>query len=166
MKKLVILFLLLASAACRPSVEAEGTAPPAGAPSAATGLAPVYVPAMCMLMGRGARTEVPAGRPVILMWGWTAATEGQIRDYLRAAVVTVTFDGREIQGRQQGDIPYDEAAKVYRAVWISDVGIPTAGLHTVTYRLTFREVIFDGSAYYGPGTKNEKQEDHCEIEVK
>jgi hypothetical protein len=159
MKKPVFIFLLLA-AACGPAAEAAVTPPPAAASAA-----PVYVPAMCTLMGRSPRTKVSAGHPVILMWGWSAATEDQMQDYLRAAVATVTLDGTEIQGRRQGEMPYDEAAGVFRAIWTSEVGILKIGLHTVIYRLTFREVIFDGFAYYGPGTKNETQEDRCEIEV-
>jgi hypothetical protein len=153
-KSCACLILLIAAAACQP---AGGTPEPP---------APVFVPAMCTLMGNPPRSEVPAGSPVILMWGWSALTQDQMEDYLRAGIVRVALDGNEVQGRQQGGISFDKAAGIYRAVWTSNVGIPTPGLHAVTYSLTFREKIFDGFAYYGPGTKNETQEDRCEIEVK
>jgi hypothetical protein len=159
----ILCLLLLASTACQTSVPAEPSVVP---PTAAGEGAPVFVPALCTLMGQASRSQVPAGHPVILMWGWSASTEQQIRDYLAAADVTVTFDGIERVGNQQGGIPYDESAKVYRAVWTAEVGIPAPGGHTITYSLTFNARIFDGSAYYGPGTKNEKQEDKCEVVVK
>jgi hypothetical protein len=126
----------------------------------------VYVSALCTLMGMEARSAVPARRPVIVMWGWSAATQEQIQDYLQAGVVVVTFDEATLKGEQQGGIPYDDTSKVYRAVWTADAGIPAPGIHVITYSLTFRRKIFDGTDYYGPGTKNEKQEDRCEIEVK
>jgi hypothetical protein len=117
-------------------------------------------------MGMDARSEVPAGRPVIVMWGWSAATLAQVQDYIQFGIAAVTFDGRELKGEQQGGIPLDETAKVYRAVWMAAAGIPAKGLHAITYSLTFSRKIFDGTDYYGPGTKNEKQEDRCEIDVK
>jgi hypothetical protein len=117
-------------------------------------------------MGRDVRSEVPAGRPVIVMWGWSAATYAQIQDYIQAGIVVVTFDSRELTGEQQGGIPFDETTKVYKAVWIANADIPAKGLHPITYSLKFNRKIFDGTDYYGPGTKNEKQEDRCEIDVK
>ena len=163
LKRFTVLPLLLCAAACLPIGQASpsGVAiPPAGAS------APVYVPALCTLMGSDVRSEVPAGHPVTVMWGWSAATKEQVEDYLRASKVVVTFDGAEITGKRQGGIPYDESAGVYRAVWMSEVGVPEPGIHSITYSLSFAEKIFDGIEYYGPGTDKEKQEDNCEIEVK
>ncbi len=117
-------------------------------------------------MGGEARSEVPASHPVILMWGWSAATEEQVQEYIRVSKVVVTFDGAEISGHQQGGIPYDQTAGMYKAVWTSSIGVPTRGIHTITYLLTFREKLFDGLVYYGPGTDKVKQEDKCEIDVK
>ena len=171
MKQLAWLSLLLALAACQPAATAVPATPaPAATAEAAkptaTELSPVYVPALCTLMGREVRTDFPAGHPAIVIWGWSAATEEQIKDYIRVSQVVVTFDGAEISGRQQGDIPYDAKAKLYKAVWMSNTGIPKPGIHTITYLLTFREKLFDGFDYYGPGTDKEKQEDKCEIDVK
>jgi hypothetical protein len=67
------------------------------------------------------------------MWGWSAATKEQVEEYAAAAVVRVTFDGEEIEGKQQGGIPYDDAAGQYKAVWMADIGIAPAGLHIVHY---------------------------------
>jgi hypothetical protein len=163
MKRLRILILLLATGACSPAgwISTPGISSRTVTPSG-----PVYVPALCTLMGREVRSEAPAGAPVILMWGWSAATQAQVEDYIRAAIVAVTFDGDEMEGEQSGGIPYDENAKLYKAVWTASVGVVDPGVHTITYRLTFREKIFDGLGYYGPGTKHEKQEDACELDVK
>jgi hypothetical protein len=150
--------VLLVAASCRP----QDPTPT----EQATQPAPVFVPALCTQMGLAARSNIPAGHPVVLIWGWSTATEAQMQDYLRAGHVAVTFDGVAREGRQQGDVSFDEEAQIYRAVWMAEVGIPTSGIHTITYTQTFTEKIFDGIAYYGPGTKNEKLEDRCEIVVK
>jgi hypothetical protein len=156
----ILFFLLTAAAACGPADSANRS------PAAATQPAPVFVPALCTLMGQSARSNVPAGHPVVLIWGWTADTEEQVKDYLLVGSVVVTFDGVERKGRQQGGIPYDEEERVYRAVWMAEVGIPEPGVHTITYTQTFAAKIFDGRVYYGPGTDNEKMEDRCEIVVR
>jgi hypothetical protein len=167
MKRVAFSFLVfsLVLAGCRSA--GANTVPSSQIPiSAPTNSSPVYVSALCTLMGMDARSEVPAGRPVIVMWGWSAATEAQIQDYIQAGIAAVTFDGKQLKGEQQGGVPFDDTAKVYRAVWMADAGHPTVGLHVITYSLTFNRKIFDGTDYYGPGTKNEKQEDRCEIDVK
>jgi hypothetical protein len=162
MRRRMVLLLLLATAACLP---AGRIASPGVMPRAATASGPVYVPVLCTLMGRGIRSDVPAGTPVILMWGWSAATQSQVEDYIRAAIVAVTIDGEAVAGVQSGGIPYDETAQLFKAVWLADIGAVPAGLHPITYSLSFQEKIFDGSVFYGPGTDMEKQEDRCEIMV-
>jgi hypothetical protein len=166
MKRLQGLLFIVFLAACRApgaSTASSGSLP---APVHITENAPVFVPAICTLMGNPVRTEVPVGHPVIVIWGWSAGTQEQVEDYIQASIVVVTFDGGNLQGVQQGDIPYDETAKIYRAAWTSNIGIPERGLHVITYSLTFSRKIFDGTTYYGPGTGNERQEDRCEIDVK
>jgi hypothetical protein len=103
---------------------------------------------------------------VIVIWGWSAATEEQVEEYIQASVVVVRFDGIEIKGERQGGIPYDKSAKLYKAVWMANIGTAKLGIHTITYSLTFSRKIFDGTDYYGPGTKNEKQEDRCKVDIK
>ncbi len=182
MKRLAWLSLLFALAACQPAAtEVPATIMPS--PTAATmpsstptrsptagptttEPSPVFVLALCTLMERDIRSDFPAGHPAIIYWGWSAATEEQIREYIRVSMVVVTFDEREILGQQREGINYDEKAKLYKAVWTSGIGIPNPGIHTITYLLTFREKLFDGFDYYGPGTKNERLEDKCEIDVK
>jgi hypothetical protein len=163
MKRIPLSFLVfsLVLAACQ-SAESSTRAPT----STATQVSPVYVSALCTLMERDARSVVPRDRPVIVMWGWSAATMEQVQDYIAAAVAQVTFDGRDLSGQMQKDIPYDETAKIYRAVWMAGAGIPAPGLHVITYSLEFQKKIFDGTDYYGPATKNEKMSDRCEIDVK
>jgi hypothetical protein len=167
MKRIAVSFIIfsLILAACQSAGSKTGSSSPVPT-SSPTEVSPVYVSALCTLMGMDARLEVPAGRPVIVMWGWSAATLAQVQDYIQFGIAAVTFDGRELKGEQQGGIPLDETAKVYRAVWMAAAGIPAKGLHAIAYSLTFSRKIFDGTDYYGPGTKNEKREDRCEIDVK
>ena len=49
---------------------------------------------------------------------------------------------------------------------MAGVGVPAPGLHVITYSLEFQRAIFDGTDDYGPGTKNDKLSDRCEINVK
>jgi hypothetical protein len=167
MKRSVVALLLfsLALAACQNAGGKAGS-PSRMEPSTPTEVSPVYASALCTLMGLDSRSEVSKDRPVIVMWGWSAATMDQIRDYIDAAIVKVTFDGKELSGRLQKNIPFDDTSKIYRAVWMAGVGIPAPGLHVITYSLEFRHEIFDGTDYYGPGTKNDKLSDRCEIDVK
>jgi len=162
MKHSIAFLLLLFLAACRIQ-GSPASIPPHATP---TEVSPVYVSALCTLMGQDGRSEVPKTRPVIVMWGWSAATMDQMKDYIGAGIAKVTFDGKEISGQMQKDIPYDETSKVYRAVWLAGVGIPTFGLHVITYSLEFQKTVFDGTDYYGPGTKNVHLSDRCEIDVK
>jgi hypothetical protein len=166
MNRLTGLLVVVLLAGCRAQVVHPGSSASLPAPAGATDSAPVFVSAICTLMGNPTRSEVPAGHPVIVVWGWSAATQEQVEEYIQAGVVAVTFDGRELTGVQQDGIPYDSSAKVYKAVWAADVGNPAKGVHVIDYSLTFTRQIFDGISYYGPGTKNERQEDRCEIEVK
>jgi hypothetical protein len=159
----IIFSLVLAACQSAGSKPVASTQAPTSSP---TDVSPVFVSALCTLMGMEARSEIPGGRPVIVMWGWSAATVEQVQDYIQARVVVVTFDGGELTGEQQGGVPFDETTKIYRAVWTAGAGIPAKGLHAITYSLEFSRKIFDGTDYYGPGTKNEKQEDRCEIDVK
>jgi hypothetical protein len=160
---LLIFFLFLA--ACQNAGLKAGSSSPT-APSTPTEVSPVYVSALCTLMGMESRVEVSKDRPVIVMWGWSAATMDQIQDYLDAGMAKVTFDGKELSGQMQKNIPFDDTSKIYRAVWMAGVGIPAPGLHVITYSLEFQRAIFDGTDYYGPGTKNDKLSDRCEIDVK
>jgi hypothetical protein len=173
--------LLLMAAACRsvtPAAPTETPQPPTATATSSptenkpptatltpTGSEPVYVLAFCTLMGRERRQSVPAGRPVILYWGWSAATMAQIEDYFQAGKVVVTFDTMEIRGVPKAEIPFDESRKIYIVTWLADIGAPSLGIHVITYTQTFSRKIFDGMDYYGPGTKNEMQKDECEISV-
>ncbi len=103
---------------------------------------------------------------MIVMWGWSAAYDGAGAGLHRRGVVKVAFDGNVLAGQMQKDIPFDATAKVYRVVWMAGVGVPSPGLHVITYSLAFTREIFDGTDYYGPGTKNDKLSDRCEIDVK
>jgi hypothetical protein len=167
MKRIAVslIFLSLSLAACQSVGAAPGSSSPVSVASP-TDVSPVYISALCTLMGQPVRSDVPAGRPVIVMWGWSASSMEQMQDYLGASVVKVAFDDSPLAGEMQKDIPYDPTDKVYRAVWMAVAGVPSPGLHVITYSLEFTREIFDGTDYFGPGTKNNKMSDRCEIDVK
>ena len=93
---LYFLFFSLVLAACQRS-ESPTRAPT----STPTEVSPVYVSALCTLMGMETRSDVPRDRPVIIMWGWTAATMEQVQEYVDAAVALVDFDGKDLSGQMQ-----------------------------------------------------------------
>lgn len=127
---------------------------------------PFYVYAQCTLMGGSGRTEIPRGRPLVVLWGWTAAGEDQMQDFIRLAAVTVTLDGKGISGMMKGDIRYDKEGGVYRAVWAAEAGVPEIGSHVLTYRVTFAAPVTDGVETFGPGSERETLADRCSIEVR
>jgi hypothetical protein len=139
---------------------------PTARPGTPTEALPIYVFAQCALMGGESRVEVAADRPLVVLWGWTAATAEQMQAYRDTAVVTVRLDGRELTGVLQGEILHDEASGEYRAVWSADAGRPDVGSHELTYRAAFPVRISDGRSDYGPGTARPNLADDCEIIVR
>jgi hypothetical protein len=127
---------------------------------------PVFAYAQCTLMGGKDRTKIPRNRPLVVLWGWTAASEQQMRDYIRMGTATVVLDGKELSGTMKGDIRYDESARVYRALWSADAGVPAAGTHILTYQVEFAGAVSDGTGSFGPGTDRETLTDRCFVEVR
>lgn len=160
-----VVLCALALAACQPATVSIPQTTDSGAGGQSTDL-PVYVYALCTLMGNGPRSVVPRDRPVNILWGWTTSTKAQMEDYLAAGTVRITYDGGELTGRMVQEAGYDAKEKNYKSLWMAEAGIPAPGVHILTYSVEFSRKITDGIAFYGPGTKNESLSDRCEVEVK
>jgi len=126
---------------------------------------PVYVRAFCTLIGSDPKTTAPRGAPVIIVWGWGAKTETQVQDHLDNNLTRVTLDGVEIAGTLRDGIFRSEGNGLYEAVWISPVGSLAPGTHIITYDLSWKKRIYDGSNTYGPGGEFETQHDECQLVV-
>jgi hypothetical protein len=126
---------------------------------------PVYVPLPCTLLGNPATTEVPAGAPIRVIWGWSAISKELVQEHIEANETVITLDGTPIKGALQ-EVKYDDQRKFFVAHWIAEVGVLPAGSHPLTYKVTWKRQISDGWDTYGPGSKNEVSTDQCEIMVK
>ncbi len=154
-----------------PSLPAEmPTSAPATAvqpevtPSPEPSVKPVEIAAFCTLIGRDAVTQVPHGTPIIIKWGWDAKTEAQLNDYLQNNITTITLDGKSIEGVQSG-LEHNQTSGNPEFVWASNVGVLEPGKHTVTYDVTWKKMIDDGTNTYGPGGKIETLHDECQVVV-
>lgn len=128
-------------------------------------LQPIYVRAFCTSIGQSAKTVVPRGKPVTIIWGWGARTEAQINDHLQNNLTTITLDGKALKGEQMGGIQWDGASNQFKVVWGAPVGALEPGQHLVTYDVSWKKKIEDGDSTYGPGGAHEKAHDECQIIV-
>jgi hypothetical protein len=125
----------------------------------------VNITAFCTTIGKDAKTYVPRGTPINIIWGWGASTEAQINDYLENNITTVTLDGKVIEGVRAGGMVKNEKSGLPEVVWYSQVGVLVPGEHTLTYDVKWKKMIDDGTSTYGPGGKNETVHDTCQIIV-
>lgn len=127
------------------------------------GAGTVYVAPFCALLGEGDTQTENYGNIFILSWGWIAQTREQVLDYLENAVTKVTFNGVEITDAERGDIYAEDEA--YHVFWNKSLGVLDRGKYTMTFFEEYRNKIFDGWEYFGPGTDNESVEDTCHLIV-
>jgi len=160
--RIAAMLLVLALAACttQPTFQSLLNHP------SPTAVLPVYVYAQCTLMGGAQRTEIDAGRPLTILWGWVAATQDEMKSYIQSTEITVRLDNEPLAGSMRGDAQYDETANEFRAIWSAAAGILPAGTHTLTYQAVFSSQVSDGTSTYGPGTIRETLSDRCEIVVR
>jgi hypothetical protein len=169
-----VLILLVACQSATPTLPASET-PPATATAAPTlqpsetpiptAIKPVYVTAFCTSIGKDPETVVSRGTPIIIIWGWSAKTEAQINDFLQNNLTTITLDGKAIEGVMSDGIKKNETSGQPEVVWYSEVGVLDPGQHTVTYDVSWKKMIDDGTTTYGPGSPHETEHDECQIIV-
>ncbi|MBE2269592.1 MAG: SH3 domain-containing protein [Anaerolinea sp.] len=115
-----------------------------------------------------APTDLAAGSTVDVWWFWYALTEQQVRDHIDAAVYQVQLDGRPFANWRQytGEIVPDGTGN-YVVRWYMPTSEPlTAGVHRVTYSVTWTRTIFDGYDQFGPGTGITTQTGSCTFTVR
>jgi len=129
----------------------------------AGGVDPIYVAPFCTILGEENTQIEDYGNRFILSWGWKAQTEQQARDYLENALVKVTVNGEAVSDAERSEI-YEEE-ETFHVFWEKSLGVLDRGAYTMTFFAKFRNAIFDGSDYFGPGTENESMEDTCYLIV-
>jgi hypothetical protein len=119
----------------------------------------VDVSPFCTILDEDDTRRVDYGKAIRLSWGWEASTKKQVIDYIESAIIQVTFDGRVINDAMIGDIYVEDDA--YYVFWEKLVGVLDRGTYEMIFSEEFRNKIFDGWRYFGPGTTHEKVEDKC-----
>ncbi len=151
---------------------AATTAPPASATAAppVAGGAPVRsgfdVLAYCEEFN--ARPPVlGAGSTIDVFWGWIASTPQYIQQHVDNVIYEVRFNGRLLDNWRQYAGPVTQQPDGnWGQFWYVPILEPlTAGTHTITYRVAWRNPIFDGYEQFGPGTPNETGSGGCTITV-
>jgi len=143
----------------------EPAPPPSTTPGPQAQGEPVYVSALCTLMGRGPQTSVAADRPVIIRWGWNATTGALVQAHIDNSKTIVTLDGAPVEGQLKGGIVRDATKGYYLALWQAEVGTLGKGTHPLTYHVSWAKQISDGNDTFGPGTRTESLSDECSLIV-
>ncbi len=136
----------------------------------AAGAAPRYgvdVLAYCELFNE-VPPPLPAGSTIDVFWGWLAQTREYLQQHIANVEYEVRLDGRLLDNwRQYADRIRQREDGTWAIYWYVPVSEPlTPGSHTITYRVTWRNPIFDGTKAYGPGTDTESEAFSCTFEVR
>ncbi len=109
-----------------------------------------------------------AGSTIDVFWGWIASTREYVLQHINNVVYEVRFDGRLLDNWRlfQGPIT-QQADGNWSVYWYVPLNEPlTSGQHTITYRVSWRNAIFDGYQQFGPGTAKESESGRCTIDVR
>lgn len=107
------------------------------------------------------------GATVDVFWGWLADTEAYIQQHINNVIYEVRFDGNLLDNwRLYADEISQRADGKWQIYWYVPITEPLeAGEHTISYRVSWRNPIFDGQQQYGPGTDTEFEVGSCTITI-
>ena len=113
-----------------------------------------------------APTNLSAGARIDVFWSWYARTEAQLADHRDKVIYDVAVDGNRLSNwRVYADSQVRFQDGNYFQYWYVPYGPLTAGQHTITYTVSWREAITDGYGDFGPGTSNPTQTGTCTFTV-
>ncbi len=116
--------------------------------------------------------EVPpplaAGTTINVFWGWFATTQEYLQQHLDNVIYEVRFDGQLLSSwRRYADQARQRPNGDWEIYWYVPIEEPlSSGTHTITYRVTWRDAVFDGYRWFGPGTETEFEAGNCSLEVR
>jgi len=106
---------------------------------------------------------------IVVFNGWLAKTKDQVQDYIDNVILDITLDGIQLSMSESSGIilDYDDHGIVegYDVFFEENIGSLEKGSHLVETNISWKQKIFDGWDYYGPGSKNESITSFCEIIV-
>ena len=127
-----------------------------------------FVFAMCDTSGRSP-IYVSREDKIAVHWGWMADTRQQIQDHIEQVVFDMTINGQPVTMDIVSEIKesYDDNGVLegYSVFFYHYAGKLAPGSHLVEIRITWKEEIYDGWDYYGPGTSYPDLGGFCEIIV-
>lgn len=140
-----------------------GVAIAQGSIATQTSAAPYPVSALCTLMGRPVSSTAPGNQPIELRWGWSAKTREQVEDHIRETITVVTLDSQPVGQVVTGEIT--SSGNGFSVLFTSNVGVLKPGSHIITYDVSWKNQISDGTSTFGPGGQIESYHDQCELIV-
>jgi hypothetical protein len=106
---------------------------------------------------------------IIVYDGWGAENEDLLEDYINNVIRDIRFDGKKIEYDTMSEISpyYDDQGNFegYNVFFEKNIGKLSPGTHIVEGVVSWKQKIYDGWDYFGPGTDNETGEGFCEIIV-
>ncbi len=116
--------------------------------------------------GIRAPSELSPGSTIKIFWAWFATTEAYVRDHMTNATHELRVNGEAIRSVNQFRGNPTRSGSQYAVYWYVPYGPLAAGEYSISYRVTWRNAIQDGSASYGPGTSTEFEEESCNFVVR
>ncbi|MBN1964456.1 MAG: SH3 domain-containing protein [Anaerolineae bacterium] len=109
-----------------------------------------------------------AGSTIDVFWGWIASTPNYVQQHVGLVTYEVRFDGELLENWRRYATDVSQLPDGNWAIfWYIPITEPlTAGTHTITYRVTWSDAVYDGYDWYGPGTENEVEIGNCTVEVR
>jgi hypothetical protein len=137
-----------------------------------TGIAPIDVSdinvlAYCVQDGR-VPIQPTEEQTVSIYWRWWVTRAELMQDHLDHVEYTVLLDGKRLEGYEdwQTDMVRDGSNLNRPTVWwYVPVGKLDPGVHTVEYKVTWDEQVFDGEKNFGPGTDTTEETGNCTFTV-
>ncbi len=130
--------------------------------------APVSVVAYCDKLD-GPPDDLTAADSINVEWSWYATELPLIINHLRTVTYEIMLDGQVLSSylAQRSVVRRDPVNDDHWTIYYTlNVGALAPGEHTITYRATWRQVITDGLASYGPGTVNPEDSGACRFMVR
>lgn len=151
-----------------PVIGATVTAGGVGGEGNTTSQQGVDVLAYCdnRIFGKPAPTNLSAGATIDVFWSWYVSDPEYIQQHLDNVIYEVRVDGVLLQDwRLYSTRVRQQADGNHYIYWFVPYGPLTAGQHTITYNVTWRQQITDGYDLFGPGTNRPSESGTCTFTV-
>lgn len=148
------------------ALRAAPTSAAAAAGAALPGPTPseVAVPAGCRAAGIEPPTPTTADQ-VVIIWSWSASRRALLQDHIERARYEVELDGRPLRDYRDYRSEPERSGELWIVTWRYPVGQLETGEHTVSFRVSWTEPVYDGTQLYGPSTENPEEEGSCVFHV-